>query len=135
MRAMRVFGCVAQLARAAISKVAGRGFESLRTRCSCQENERNGIIMAFNVNVKEKTMSEQRLEKPEAAVGRKAFDFVGDIKSEFSKISWTSKQELTVYTKIVVGATFIFGMLVYLSDLVIQRSLITLDAIFRLISH
>ena len=25
-------GCVAQLARAAISKVAGRGFESLRTR-------------------------------------------------------------------------------------------------------
>ncbi len=55
----------------------------------------------------------KRSEKAEPALGRKAFDFVGDIKSEFSKITWTSKQELTVYTKIVVGATFIFGMLVY----------------------
>jgi preprotein translocase subunit SecE len=99
------------------------------------EKIRNGIIMAFNVTVKEKAMNEQKSEKAEPAVGRKAFDFVGDIKSEFSKISWTSKQELTAYTKIVVGATFMFGMLVYVADLVIQRSLITLDAIFRLISH
>lgn len=91
--------------------------------------------MAFNVSVKEKAMNEQRSEKAEPAIGRKAFEFVGDIKSEFNKISWTSKQELNVYTKIVVGATFIFGMLVYATDLVIQRSLITLDAIFRLISH
>ena len=90
--------------------------------------------MAFNVGVKEKAMDEQRSEK-ETAIGTKAFDFVGDIKSEFSKISWTSKAELTVYTKIVVGATFIFGMLVYITDLIVQRSLITLDAIFRLISH
>lgn len=91
--------------------------------------------MVFNVRTGEKTMSEQKTEKAQENVGRKAFEFVGDIKSEFTKISWTSKEELTAYTKIVVGATFIFGMLVYMSDLVIQRSLILLDGIFRLISR
>lgn len=64
---------------------------------------------------------------------RKAEAFLENIKSEFSKISWTSKEELRAYTKIVVLTTFIFGMGVYLVDLFIQGSLNTLSVVMRLI--
>ncbi len=44
-------------------------------------------------------------------------EFMGDIKDELKKISWTSPEELKVYTQIVVGATFFFGMGIYFIDL------------------
>lgn len=60
-------------------------------------------------------------------------NFLGDVKSEFGKISWTSADELRTYTKIVVGATFSFGMGIYLMDVVIQTLLSGLAAFVRLI--
>jgi preprotein translocase subunit SecE len=62
-----------------------------------------------------------------------AKDFLGNIKSEFSKISWTNPEELRVYTKIVVGATFILGIGIYGIDLLIQAALNTLGFIVRFI--
>ena len=59
-------------------------------------------------------------------------DFVGDIKDELKKIRWTSPEELKVYTKIVVGATFIFGMGIYFMDLLIQGLLNRLALIMPL---
>ena len=41
---------------------------------------------------------------------RKVGNFFGDVKAELRRITWTSKEELQVYTKIVVGATFALGL-------------------------
>ncbi|MCC5832489.1 MAG: preprotein translocase subunit SecE [Chlamydiales bacterium] len=50
-------------------------------------------------------------------------NFVGEVKQELKKVEWTSKEELKSYTKIVLVSTFIFGMFVYLVDLLIQSFL------------
>jgi len=60
--------------------------------------------------------------------------FVGDIKTEFNKISWTSREELKTYTQIVVGATFIMGLSIYAIDLLIQGALTGLGNTIRLIT-
>ena len=59
--------------------------------------------------------------------------FVGEIKEEINKITWTNPEELKVYTQIVVGATFFCGMGIYLLDLFIQTFLVTFSGIFRFI--
>ena len=61
-------------------------------------------------------------------------DFVGDIKAELSRINWTSWEELKVYTQIVVGATFAFGIGLYIADLTFQTVLNSLGMLVRLIS-
>ena len=75
-------------------------------------------------------------EKEAAAAVRawKVRDFVGDVKDEIQKISWTSSQELKTYTQLVVGATFFFGMGIYTLDLVIQAVLTTLSATVRYVA-
>ena len=65
---------------------------------------------------------------------RKSTEFVDEIKTEFKKVNWTSREELQVYTKLVVGATFVFGMSIYVVDLLIQTFLGGLGMVFRLIS-
>lgn len=64
----------------------------------------------------------------------KPAEFVGGIKEEFQKINWTSPEELKVYTQIVVGATFTFGIGIYVMDLIIQGCLHTLTLAVRLIT-
>lgn len=56
-----------------------------------------------------------------------------EIKAEFFRISWTKKEERIVYTKVVVAATFVLGMAIYASDLLIQSTLWSLSALFRLL--
>jgi preprotein translocase subunit SecE len=71
----------------------------------------------------------------EAALRRwKIREFVGEIKEELRKISWTSPEELKAYTQIVVVATFVSGMGIYLIDLLIQFCLNGLAYIARLIA-
>lgn len=65
---------------------------------------------------------------------KKIFNFVGDIKSEFKKITWTDKEELKVYTKVVVSFTFVFGMAVLFADIMIQKCLAGLNIAIRLIT-
>lgn len=60
-------------------------------------------------------------------------DVLGNIKDEFRKISWTDPEELKAYTKIVVAATFLFGMGIYFMDLIIQVVLNSLNFLIRLI--
>jgi preprotein translocase subunit SecE len=66
--------------------------------------------------------------------GVRLWEFFGEVKAEFKKISWTSSEELKAYTKIVVIATLLLGMGIYLIDLVIQFSLNALSFLVRLIS-
>jgi len=60
-------------------------------------------------------------------------DFVGDVKTEVGKITWTSREEMQTYVKVVIGATFFFGMGIYLVDLLIQNVLNGLSVLTRLI--
>lgn len=64
---------------------------------------------------------------------KKTQSFLTDIKSEFMKITWTPKEELKTYTKIVVGATFICGMGVFFMDLLIQTLLSGIEMSLKLI--
>ena len=73
-------------------------------------------------------------DKEAAAQRWRLRDFVGEIKEEIEKISWTSPQELKLYTQLVVGATFFFGMGIYALDLVIQAMLATLSLAIRYIA-
>lgn len=56
-------------------------------------------------------------------------NFIRELKEEIRKVSWTSKEELTKSTKIVLGATFAFGIAIYLVDLLVRSSLAGLDSL------
>lgn len=64
--------------------------------------------------------------------GKRVVEYFGEVKQEFKAISWTPKEELATYTKVVVGATFIFGMFIYVVDLLIQGTLQGLSLFARL---
>ena len=95
--------------------------------------------MAVDVEMIE-VKKNQELTKPVSASANEQtvktgqwHNFLGDIKDEFSKISWTNPDELITYTKIVVIGTFCFGMGIYLMDLTIQGVLNAVSAFIRLI--
>ncbi len=71
--------------------------------------------------------------KEATSKGLSVFEFIGGIKDEFSKITWTSPSELQTYTKIVVGATFALGMGIYCVDFCIQAALSAVGYVFHLI--
>lgn len=48
---------------------------------------------------------------------------IRNFKEELKKVSWTTKEELKLFTKIVVAATFILGLSIYLVDLSIKGCL------------
>lgn len=108
--------------RAAVSKAAGRGFESLRTRLS------ETIPTVVNKMQRTNTKALQKMDEKKSRSttsskkfeGRKVIDFVGNVKQELKKVEWTSKDELKSYTKIVLVSTLFFGMFVYFIDLIIQ---------------
>ena len=75
---------------------------------------------------------EETVRKPAQPI-KKTYEYFEDIKSEFGKISWTEGEEVMTYAKVVVGSMFTFGMLIYLTDLVIHRMLGGLDGLFKLI--
>ncbi len=60
-----------------------------------------------------------------------AYEYFESVKTEFTKIQWTEGNEVWTYAKIVVASTFIFGLVIYLADLIIQRALGGLDMIFK----
>lgn len=83
---------------------------------------------------KNHTTSSESSQKASENTTEKLATFVGDVKGEINKISWTSPEELKTYTKIVVATTFFMGMGIYVIDLVIQGFLNSLGMIIRLIS-
>jgi len=60
--------------------------------------------------------------------------FFGDVKQEIQKITWTSKDELRTYTKIVVGATFALGLGIYAIDVCLRSTLDALSTIIHWIA-
>ena len=64
---------------------------------------------------------------------KKASQFLENVKAEFQKIQWTDGEEVKVYAKIVVFATFFLGMAIYFTDLIIQKTLVVVEMIFKLL--
>ncbi len=62
------------------------------------------------------------------------FKFIGDIKEEIQKVAWTTKEELQVYTKVIVATTFAFGLGIYIVDLVLKDSLKGLSFLLKWIA-
>ena len=54
---------------------------------------------------------------------KRLFDYIQELKEELKKVSWTTKDELKLSTKVVIGAIFLFGLGIYLFDLVIKGCL------------
>jgi preprotein translocase subunit SecE len=68
------------------------------------------------------------------AVKRKGFfAYVQELKEELRKVSWTTKEELKLSTKVVISSIFLFGLGIYLIDLVIKGCLDSIALLARLI--
>lgn len=78
---------------------------------------------------------QQAINKPQTTsnpqVAKDLKNFVGDIKGEIGKITWTDKEELKGMIKIVVAATFLFGLSIFFVDFFIKTGLDTLSNIVR----
>jgi preprotein translocase subunit SecE len=79
-------------------------------------------------NVKPTTAAESQISS------HKVQNFVAELKNEIHLVHWTSRNELIAYAKIVVIATFMMGMSIYLLDLLTQTTLSALSHIMRYIS-
>ena len=58
-------------------------------------------------------------------------NYISGVKDELKKVSWTTKEELKLFSKIVIGATFTFGIGIYIADLVMKGALDGLGLIVR----
>ena len=54
---------------------------------------------------------------------KSVFSYIQDLKEELKRVSWTSQEELSFSTKMVVLATLFFGIGIYLVDFVIKNGL------------
>lgn len=59
--------------------------------------------------------------------------FISGIREELKKVTWTSKEELKLFSKIVLGATFVFGIGIYVADLCVKGALDGLNLVVRAI--
>jgi preprotein translocase subunit SecE len=64
---------------------------------------------------------------------RKGFHLLEEVKTEFRRISWTSQEELQLYTKVVVAGTLVFGLSVYCADLLIRTVLETINFLLSML--
>ena len=53
----------------------------------------------------------------------KGSSYITELKSELKKVSWPSRAELVVCTKVVLSAMFAFGFGIYFVDLIIRSGL------------
>lgn len=80
-----------------------------------------------------KVIEESPRSQKKVFEGKKATEYLGELKVELAKVDWTSRAEIVLYTKIVIASIFIFGMLVYLVDLAMQGALSAIHNIVRII--
>jgi len=66
----------------------------------------------MEAKTKKKTSDRKKFKDP--------FTFIGELKEELKKVSWTTKAELISATKIVIISVFCFGIGIYIMDLAIK---------------
>lgn len=78
----------------------------------------------------------QKIEQLAAAKAKKAKkkgSFLHEMKEEMKRVSWTSKEDLVSFGKVVIGAIFFLGLGIYLVDLFIRLVLNGIGNLVRLI--
>lgn len=78
-------------------------------------------------------MAELSAAKKKKAKSKKT-SFFQDMKEEMKKVSWTTKEELAICTRIVIGAIFALGLGIYVVDLVIRFVIQGLGNLIHLIT-
>ena len=73
-----------------------------------------------------------KLEAP-SEVKTPKIGYLAELKKELRQVTWTSKDELILFAKIVVGATFAFGLGIYGIDLLIKGCLTGFKTLIHLI--
>ena len=63
--------------------------------------------------------------------GKHKIPYFRQVQQELKKVAWTTKEELIAFTKIVIGATFLFGIGIYAADLIIKGILNVIAVIAR----
>ncbi len=78
---------------------------------------------------------EQLSSQPETkqVQGKSGTGYINELKAELKKVTWTTKEELIFFTKIVVGSTFALGIGIYAVDLLIKGVLNGFGALIHLI--
>jgi preprotein translocase subunit SecE len=132
-KSSRIWVC-SSAGRAAISKVAGRGFESLRTRFSKLLAQVKQVQRANSKVLDKMEVKKGRSTAANPISGKKMVEFVGEVKQELKRVDWTNKEELLAYTKIILMSAFFFGMFVYFIDLIIQAALSGFNSLINFIS-
>ena len=79
-------------------------------------------MCAMDVKLNQTRLSSEAPAK-QTSKKKTVFGFIQDLKDELKKVSWTSKAELIGSTKAAIGAIFLFGLGIYLIDLVIKGAL------------
>ncbi len=64
---------------------------------------------------------------------KQKLSYLRSVQQEIKKISWTSKEELLVGTKMVIVATFVFALAIYGADVFVHRVLNALSNLTYLI--
>ena len=62
---------------------------------------------------------------------KRKVSYFREVQSELKKVSWTSKEELIFCTKAVIFSTFLFGLAIYVVDLMIRGGLEGIAVLFR----
>lgn len=60
--------------------------------------------------------------------------YLGELKEEMKKVSWTTREELTTCTKIVLGSIFFLGLGIYIVDLLLKGSVDGLHLLVKLVT-
>lgn len=64
---------------------------------------------------------------------KKKTSYLREVQAELKKVTWTTKDELKKNTKVVLLSTFVFGLSIYLADLVIRGALDFIGYLVRLV--
>lgn len=63
----------------------------------------------------------------------KKVSYFRQIQKELRNVTWTSKEELFFSTKVVLVATFLFGLAIYFTDVIIHAIFSSINNLARLI--
>ena len=105
---------VARIGRAAVSKTACWGFESL---LACQLLRVAGHLQRVSAIEAESTRPMKDFFLKIKDRFRRSIEFIRDVRKELNMVSWPSRTELTGTTIVVIVAVFLFGFFLYLVDM------------------
>ena len=80
-------------------------------------------MCAMDVKLNQPRLSSEAPAEQASKKKKKLFTWIQDLKAELKKVSWTTQDELILSTKVAIGAIFLFGLGIYLVDLVIKGAL------------